>query len=407
MNVRLALVFLCIFVTAGCDAVVGNGQHNVPTQISSSTPLALRMANQSDLSAVVTLNGGEKTTYYGSEQANGQWAIIVDLIPNQTNTIRIEWLENQLLLVEQQGEIFADPENPILELDLDFKTTGGMKYDIDCDGESNLAERYNNTDPLTSNTGETNLCEFELVAPEDVPEGQSLARIYKSYKPFTADNIFSPVTNFEQLMQVRNVDEDRNVQFTASISSDWLNDNRTSLSLVLQSHPSNGRRAVFRSNRAIDFITPRAEGSECTTEQNSNPADYSIVNCVVPFNWKERVWYKLSMTEVADDQWLAILTDTESLEEIPLGFITVFREADWFIPALGINYFPAIPNVECQTGIEPSHMHFRAAEVNSETKVSFRKVTVASDVCVAFGAGFNESEIRDGDEFLYSLTLGR
>jgi len=75
-------------------------------------------------------------------------------------------------LLEEAGEFVWDPNQSVVRPELSFTTTGNRDFDVDCDGTSNLAELYRDTDPLQANGSDT-ACE-PFVPPADIdPNGSS------------------------------------------------------------------------------------------------------------------------------------------------------------------------------------------------------------------------------------------
>jgi len=166
---------------------------------AASTPTSLRMIQEADLIAEVSINNGTPIRYSGRDlPPSGQWRIDVNFIANEFNSVSIKWIElwqqQEVLLMEERGEVFANVSTPDLTADLNFITAGAARFDLDCDGISNLNERYGGTDPIAASTDVTNGCDrYEIVeGGEQLPSpARSETSIFKPYDTFASNNIFN------------------------------------------------------------------------------------------------------------------------------------------------------------------------------------------------------------------------
>jgi len=275
----------------GCDAI-----HQIdstqPVPVETSPPTLLRIIPPQNLVARVTINNGEETVFSVRNFPDGRWQIPVSLIPFENNQVSIKWFELELLLLEERGEVYANPNEPIIKTDFDFITSGRDAFDVDCDGISNLDERFSGTDPFIAEEGLQNGCVPKFPENPEIVLGAT-PFVNKYYQPFFTYGIGEPIRSISQDVQARTVPPD---SFSASsVHLYTLPDaeQRTDIGLGLAISPDVGRY--------VQLTISNGSASEITTTEGVECSDFGAKTrvCTKPYDWRELRWYTLELREIS------------------------------------------------------------------------------------------------------------
>jgi len=159
MNKHLLIIILCcLYLLAACEksTLESNDSQN-------TTPLLLRAIPNDVLIANVTLNGAT-TTYKGTDFPDGNWIFYDDFEVGIDYAIEVEWLASDILVMEEKGSFVVANIGSIVTPNLNQKTTlmGTNKFDLDCDGKSNLDEINAGSDPKAPNNDSGGDCALEV-----------------------------------------------------------------------------------------------------------------------------------------------------------------------------------------------------------------------------------------------------
>jgi len=215
---RLSAMLLAVTVV-GCEAgLLENNTNPPPTPTSAATapPAMLRIVPNEELTARVTVNSGLEESYFGSNFSDGNWQIPVRLISGETNQIFIRWMVGDLLLLEEFGEIVWNATDTVIRPDFSFTTAGAERFDADCDGASNLAEIYANSDPLVPD-GSSSACQQNDPPLEiDITAG-TIAALAVNTARFVNEGFTDRVTNFEIPVNVKSFRSTGRARFVAKL----------------------------------------------------------------------------------------------------------------------------------------------------------------------------------------------
>jgi len=396
---RIWFLLVTALLLSSCDSW-SDTQYISPQQVTSSTPARLRIIEQSDLVLRVSINDEEEVVFSGREFADGLWRIPVKLIPFEDNQVSLKWFERALLLMEEFGEVFANPNNPVIRTDFNFRTSGSERFDIDCDGVSNLDERQIDSDPSVPEIGSNNVC--VAVLPADVQFGPYVVPLTSNlYQPFSSVGIGAPVRRIQQDVQVRNTYDDTPSGYSLLMFTSDDAATGTQFSVTLQNSPQSGRLLQFAVvNGSAQELT---DNNDLTCGNFLTPENYF---CQLPFNWRELRWYTLELIEVERDVWEAAVIDNETDERVLIARMSAQLNGNLSGAAVRISQTLLGSQEECYGAFPPTTLHYRSAIVNDE-------ILQAPDIrtdspCVQVSGPFGSSDshrIVDGEP-LYSLTLG-
>ena len=149
----MRFIFICLLLAtlsnlASCSELEDSSAPSTikDSYLRTNTPTSLRAIDPNQLVLDMTING-ERRRYVGSDYPDDRWVIELKLYKDTTSVIDLKWLAFGHLLRHEYGEFYVDSNNTEIELDLEFADEGTGPFDDDCDGESNLNELNNGTDP--------------------------------------------------------------------------------------------------------------------------------------------------------------------------------------------------------------------------------------------------------------------
>ena len=365
-------------------------------KLTTQTPGVLRNIPISNLSVEVTVDNVTKT-YQGTDFPDGQWLIEFDLQPGQTYDIVVQWFSLTHLVLEETGQIFADPEQLTMTPDLEFISAGYDRFDDDCDGLSNLDEIRSGTDPNVA-TGTTES------ACSDISEGIVLTEnvypwVLRQHSLFRSEDIALPITRYEQSIQVTESNPNIDANFGMSLHTERSTGVDVLARVDLRFNSSRGKEIKFEISPADVSQTLTAGTAECA-EQNSNG-----FACTIPYEWQEQQWYSVSIEQQSESSWKAMVREDPSGAWQEIATIESAPNIEWYRAQNVISYRLQIPSEQCRLGLAPLSMQYKQGVANNVSVLNTTQIV--SSNCVKAGGGWSEGIRTIDNELVYSLTLGK
>jgi len=287
-----------LLILIGCEQ--GNQDLSNAPKYTTPTPAVLRNIPITNLSVQVSIDNVTKT-YQGADFPDGQWRIEYDLLPNKTYNVMVQWFVLTHLVLEETGQITTDPEQQMITPDLEFISAGYPRFDDDCDGQSNLDEIRNGSNPNADEDTDQSAC--------SAGSGQA---------------IFGRV--------------------------DFIYDN------------ASGNTIRFNINQATGFQPIAGSDSDCRVFDNNFGT--SAVACILPYDWQEQQWYNIGFEELSATSWKATVLDEASGISQDIGIIETQPNIDWVRPQSILSHRTSFESQECALGIAPVSMQFKQGVAN-------------------------------------------
>jgi len=411
----LVLLLLCACTPERSIQIEQDGK------VTATTPYQLRAVPQAELVLRLSIDDW-KQTYNGSDFPDRTWRIdITDNVEaDQTYDLMLEWYHGELLLLEESGQIQIVAGSPQIQPDLDFLSTGLPRLDLDCDGYSNLDEINNGTDPMV----------VDFLDPNDTYDSQhcgkpSQAGTLTGSQEAKLKRMYSfreqPTKKYEQALQVRESGNDRSTEIAASIvgiTADETDSNsyRSTVQLSYNEQAGMGRTASFVFAGAVDATPSTLSGASCKKEDIYHDSFFVPTfdtvpgyRCVIPYEWKDKKWYTLTIENTTNQTWTATIVDQETGQSENIGSMSLDAGLDmlWFESSVATNFSDAFHISGCNESpelIPPLHIHYRSAVFDSTINADFQ-ATFTSD-CLKHSGNWNYSfrELQTG--LLYALRIG-
>jgi len=371
--IRLLAAAIALMLGAGCGHENQNNTVIDPKGIISFTPELHRLIPADRLRVLVSVNASPSVEYLGSNFTDGVWNISVDLVENQDNALSLTWFDNELLLMEESGTVFADPDSPAITPDFEFLTAGYPRFDADCDGVSKSTK----------------------------PDDSVIATVSKFYRSFVAANYAPRITEVKQAVRIRQTNPGVRSNYIFTLRATEEDSSVRYMQIHLRNDLDDKRFLWVTSSSSAFTLDSDTEGAACVEQTNGRSF------CSVPFDWNADQWYEMRLTEIGINQWQAELHDTQTNITMPIATIDFGSTSSlvWRRAYVTLQY--PIPTTidQCQQGLQPIGMEFMPAVFNSE--IDFVMQAVAQTACLLNGGGFEDSHRMIGEDSLYTLTLGR
>lgn len=395
--VILAVWFSALFYLSGCDYSPGRVLID-SKNLTTGTPADLRALERDSLSAQITLND-ITTTHQGSDHPTGNWQIPINVEAGETYELSIQWRYGEFLLMEETGSFTVDERTPKISLELDFTNAGYQTFDNDCDGQSNLVEIKQGSNPEIAEANSDSRCTGE---PNNSIELTDSNRAYASsfHAAFGQESQNRIIERFEQPLQIRK-STILPSSYSFALYGEDSPDDRASLSLRIHDNGEKQAQVIF--SRALKGFESSTAGSRCFTFPPENP---TLSGCVIPYPWEDNVWYSL-VFERTDSRWTASVKNLNANTEDVIGSFTANPEQRWLAPQIGVGYHDNPTAEACRDGLLPLRVHFGQAIVNST--IYSEPLQTSTDIgdCVSSTGHWNFSLRPELETPLFALEMGR
>ncbi len=391
MNKQISLLLGCLFLLVACNSA---------TQVShQSTPPALRAIAVSNLTAVVTLNGSS-TSYFGSDYPDGNWIFYLDLEVGREHDISVEWLNSGILVMEETGSFIVETVGSVVTPNLNYATTDDTsnRFDIDCDGLSNLEEMIAGSNPEQADGDTSGDCTYMVETPADPNAEPPTPRVGQLYRSFSESGYPNRISRFTQRIQVRNVNVNIGSAYGITLYTQGSLPPQITANMSLRYDPDLGKyvRLQVNNNYTVD---PTSDSADCISF-------VTTTRCSTPYFWQEQKWYELVFEEIDSTTWSGSIIDLETGISTQLGTFETQANIQWYSHSLGQGFSTVFTAAECANGLPASTMHFYDGVANGEYS-DWNPSQRAFEDCLRWGGGSNYSTRTVNGETINSLTLGR
>jgi len=369
--------------------------------VTTQTPALLRALPVANLTAIVTVNSSP-TTYEGSAFPDGNWVLSLPLEDNRQHSIFIEWMQADILLMEERGSFFADPADRTIELELDFITAGYIRFDYDCDGVPNLDELLISSDPGSPDNTSDSECRDDLLVPPD-PARLETPWVVQASDSFISNPQINPLIRKSQPLRVMTINASRSSAYGTTLSTERVDpadrgEEYETLLTEFYYHPDLGRSVRVAASNATASGLLTVPGADCV------PRTTTGVFCQIPFDWKVQHWYEFVVEQTSANGWQVILVDRELEQSTELVLINTDIPRVWNDSSVGLSYKYELPASDCSQSLSPITLQYRDGVANAGIAVSHEQSYTSN--CVQYGGGSNYSVRTIDDQQLHSLTLG-
>jgi len=388
----LSIGFLCSLIA--CDSTsVKILPDNKPT---NAVPRVLRAIPTSQLTAEVLLNG-LTTIYNGRDYPDGNWTISLPVPIGEEHIILIKWRASGTLVMEQYGSFVAEITDPPIVLDLNPVSRGAARFDVDCDGTTNLDEILAGSDPAIATDPAQDGCNTNPMVPENPDELVPLF-LNQTTERFDDPVLGTPrVTRFSQPIRVQNINADTSSVYGVRL---FTNGGSKISEIELFYDPTINRRQVRMSDPTAISLNPAGLG-ECDSEDK---------RCIIEFDWKEQHWYELVVEEdvsAAGTIWKSLVVDTETGVETLVATAETEPEVVWVEALYGQANKRSYAASLCVNGISATTAHYQGGIVNNIFRQGMPNRTNNRSGCSQVGGGGSTDVLYEDGSTIYSQTIGR